>query len=72
MHNSPQYNSDRAGPCVFRAAAFERALARSFAPEALAGLEMPEDALLSDLHGSAAYRAHLVKVLAEDAVADCA
>lgn len=61
-----------AGPCVFRAAAFERALARSFAPEALAGLEMPEDGLLSDLHGSAAYRAHLVKVLAEDAVADCA
>ncbi len=61
-----------AGPCVFRVKAFERALAASFAPGALDDLSVPADGLTSDIHGSAAYRAHLIGVLAEDAVADCA
>ena len=50
---------------------FERALAASFDPEALSGLSVPPDGLTDDLHGSAAYRAHLIKVLTEDAVAEC-
>ena len=61
-----------AGPCVFRMEAFERALAGSFDPDSLAGLSVPADGLTDDLHGSAAYRAHLIKVLTEDAVAECA
>jgi len=58
-----------AGPGVFRVAAFEAALKRKFAPEALEGLSVPADGLNSDLHGSAAYRAHLVGVMARRAVA---
>ena len=58
-----------AGPGVFRVAAFEAALKKSFAPGALAGISVPEAGLNSDLHGSAAYRAHLVGVLAQRAVA---
>ena len=60
-----------AGPSVFRIEEFERALSASFHPEALAGLSVPPDGLTDDLHGSAAYRAHLIKVLTEDAVAEC-
>ncbi len=60
-----------AGPCVFRMQAFERALAASFDPGALAEHTVAADGLTSDIHGSAEYRAHLIKVLTEDAVADC-
>ncbi|MGH8133418.1 MAG: FAD binding domain-containing protein [Steroidobacteraceae bacterium] len=58
-----------AAPGVFRVAAFEAALKKKFAPEALGGVTMPADGLNSDLHGSAAYRAHLVGVMARRAVA---
>jgi carbon-monoxide dehydrogenase medium subunit len=58
-----------AGPCVFRARALEAALARAFTAQALEGIAVPADGLNSDLHGSAAYRAHLIGVLARRAVA---
>jgi len=61
-----------AGPCVFRMAAMEQALAEDFAPTAIAGIHPPEVALNSDLHASAAFRAHLVTVMAQRAVAACA
>ncbi len=54
---------------VFRHEAMEAALASSFTPEALDGVDTPADGLLSDIHGSNAYRAHLVKVMAKRAVA---
>lgn len=57
-----------AGPCVFRASALEAALGKSFTAQALDGVSVPADSLNSDLHGSAAYRAHLVGVLARRAV----
>lgn len=57
-----------AGPCVFRAAALETALGRSFTPQACDGVRMDPDALSSDIHGSAGYRAHLIPVLARRAV----
>ena len=60
-----------AGACVFRVEAFERALTASFSPGSLAGLSVPADGLADDIHGSAAYRAHLIKVLTEDAVSEC-
>ena len=60
-----------AGSSVFRVEEFERALAASFDTDSLAGLSVPPDGLTDDLHGSAAYRAHLIKVLTEDAVAEC-
>ncbi|MDE8347595.1 MAG: FAD binding domain-containing protein, partial [Acidocella sp.] len=54
---------------VFRHAAMEAALASSFTPAALDGVATPVDSMNADIHGSAAYRAHLVGVVAKRAVA---
>ena len=54
---------------VFRATDMETALAASWSPDALSDIVIDEAAMLSDLHGSAAYRANLVKVMAKRAVA---
>jgi len=58
-----------AGPSVFRVPSFEAALQKNFAAGALDGLAVSADGLNTDLHGSAAYRAHLVGVMARRAVA---
>jgi aerobic carbon-monoxide dehydrogenase medium subunit len=57
-----------AGPCVFRLPDFEQALASNFAPGALDALSVSPANLNSDIHASAEYRAHLVKVMAKRAV----
>lgn len=54
---------------VFRWKAAEAALARNFQASALAGLTVDAKDMISDLHGTAAYRAHLVKVMTGRAVA---
>jgi aerobic carbon-monoxide dehydrogenase medium subunit len=61
-----------AGPCVFRVPAMETALARSFTPDAIKDIQIPQDSLNSDIHASAEYRAHLVNVMARRAVQACA
>lgn len=53
---------------VFRWAEAEAALSSSFAPEALDGLALDGDGMISDLHGSGDYRAHLCAVLTKRAV----
>ena len=58
-----------AGPCVFRVRDMEAALLKSFKPEAVANISIPDDGLNSDIHASADYRAHLVAVMAKRAVA---
>jgi aerobic carbon-monoxide dehydrogenase medium subunit len=58
-----------AGSKVFRVPAMEQALAARFAPEALDGITVPSDDLMSDGQASAEYRAHLVGVMAKRAVA---
>lgn len=60
-----------AGPSVFRVKSMEDALAKSFTPEAVAAITVPSNGLNSDIHGGAAYRAHLVTVMAKRAVAAC-
>ena len=54
---------------VFRVPALEAALAANFTPQACAGVSVPASGLLSDLHAPAAYRAALIPVMAERAVA---
>jgi carbon-monoxide dehydrogenase medium subunit len=54
---------------VFRHAAMEAALARDFSAASLAGIETEADDMNSDIHAGAAYRAHLVDVMARRAVA---
>ena len=53
---------------VFRVPAMEAALAKSFKPEAIAGIAIPAGDLMSDTEASAEYRAHLVGVMAKRAV----
>ena len=53
---------------VFRWAEAEAALARDFSAGAIAGLTASSADLIADLHGTAAYRANLVKVLTGRAV----
>jgi len=53
---------------VHRHADMEAALDGDWSANAVAGCDVDESALLSDLHGDAAYRANLVKVMAKRAV----
>ncbi len=54
---------------VFRAEAIEQALTRSWDPAVVDTVTIAPEGMLSDIHGSADYRAHLVKVMAKRAVA---
>ena len=54
---------------VFRAKALEDGLTKSFTPEAAKAVKMPTDGINSDMHGSAAYRAAMISVMASRAVA---
>jgi len=54
---------------VFRWRDAEAALDANFAPEAVDGLSVDPSGMIADLHGSKAYRAHLVAVMTKRAVA---
>ena len=58
-----------AGNGVFRHAALEAALTRSFTPEAAAAVPIDASELNADIHASAAYRANLISVQTQRAVA---
>lgn len=53
---------------VFRHEGLEQALSQNFTPEAAAAVTTDADSLISDIHGSAEYRANLVAVMAKRAV----
>jgi carbon-monoxide dehydrogenase medium subunit len=57
---------------VFRWTEAEEALSSNFAPAALDGLTVSGDDMINDLHGTGAYRAHLVRVMTKRAVAAAA
>ena len=57
------------GNGVFRHTGLEQALAKSCTPEAAAAVKVDAGELSADLHASAAYRANLVSVLTQRAVA---
>jgi aerobic carbon-monoxide dehydrogenase medium subunit len=54
---------------VFRATSLEQALEAQFSPAALEGKSLSAEGLNTDIHADAAYRAHLIVVLAKRAVA---
>jgi aerobic carbon-monoxide dehydrogenase medium subunit len=53
---------------VMRVPAIEAALKANWSPGALDSVKVSADGLLTDIHGSAAYRANLIKVMAQRAV----
>jgi carbon-monoxide dehydrogenase medium subunit len=55
---------------VYRATNMETALAKAWSAQSLAGLAGDQAKMLSDIHGDAQYRAHLVGVMARRAVAE--
>ncbi len=57
------------GNGVFRHKELEEALGKSFTPEAAAGVKIDASELSSDIHASAAYRANLISVQTQRAVA---
>ena len=57
-----------AGPSVFRCKPHEDALAKGWSAAAAKAVKTDASNLNNDLHGSAAYRAHLVGVMAARAV----
>ncbi len=60
-----------AASCVFRWTEAEAALTSHFSASAISGLVLPATDLNNDIHASAAYRAHLVSVMAGRAVNAC-
>lgn len=57
---------------VFHSEALEAALAKDFSEAAAKGADVPADGLMSDIHGDADYRAHLIRVMAARAVTGAA
>jgi carbon-monoxide dehydrogenase medium subunit len=57
---------------VFRWAEAETALNGNFSADALEGLALDAEGMMADIHGSKAYRAHLITVLTKRAVAAAA
>jgi carbon-monoxide dehydrogenase medium subunit len=58
-----------AGNGVFRVKAMEDALARSWSPDAVKGVSVPASQCNGDIHASSEYRAHLIGVMAQRALA---
>ncbi|HEX4781552.1 MAG TPA: xanthine dehydrogenase family protein subunit M [Usitatibacter sp.] len=54
---------------VFRVKAMEDALAKNWSPDAVKSIAVPASGLQTDIHASAEYRAHLITVLAQRAIA---
>lgn len=68
LKGQPRVAVTGAGPCVFRHEQMEQALLTDFSSSALEGIEVSDENLNNDIHASAEYRAHLVKILAGRAV----
>ena len=60
-----------AGNCVFRSKELESALSSNFSISAIEGINVSSKELNSDIHASAEYRAHIIKVMAKKAVSSC-
>tara|TARA_B100000579_G_C22643402_1_gene762575 strand:- start:157 stop:942 length:786 start_codon:yes stop_codon:yes gene_type:complete len=60
-----------AASCVFRSKELENALSSNFSNSAIDNTDISNKGLNSDIHASAEYRAHIIKVMAKKAVSSC-
>ena len=60
-----------AGSCVYRSKEIEEALSSNFSPSAVENVNISSKGLNSDIHASAEYRAHIIKVMTRKAVSSC-
>ena len=56
---------------VFRCKKIEDALSSNFTPSVIDNLTISSKGFNSDIHASAEYRAHIIKVMAKKAVSSC-
>ena len=56
---------------VFRSKEIESALSSNFSPSAIDKVSISSKGLNSDIHASAEYRAHIIKVMAKKAISSC-
>ena len=57
--------------CVFRCKKLEDALSTNFSPSAIDSVNISSKGFNADIHASAEYRAHIIKVMAKKAVSSC-
>jgi len=57
--------------CVFRCKKLEDALLSNFSPSAIDNVNISSKGFNTDIHASADYRAHIIKVMAKKAVSSC-
>jgi len=60
-----------AASSVFRSKELEASLSNNFSASAIDNVNIPNKGLNSDIHASAEYRAHIIKVMAKKAVSSC-
>ena len=60
-----------AANCVYRSKALEAALSNNFSASAIDSINIPSIGLNKDMHASAEYRAHMIKVMTKKAVSSC-
>ena len=60
-----------AASCVFRSKELESSLSNNFSPSAIDSLNISAKGLNSDMHASAEYRAHIIKIMTKKALSSC-
>jgi len=60
-----------AGSCVFRSKELEAALTNNFSSSAIDNVNISSKELNNDIHASAEYRAHIIKVMTKKAISSC-
>jgi aerobic carbon-monoxide dehydrogenase medium subunit len=60
-----------ASSCVFRSKELEKALSSNFYASSIENIDISDKGLNNDIHASAEYRAHIIKVMAKKAVSSC-
>ena len=57
--------------CVFRCKKIEKALTENFSESSIDNINISSNGFNSDIHASAEYRAHIIKVMAKKAILSC-